>query len=226
MFKFCLSSYLNNHSSEHSYLDHRYPGGPAFIPWLLTMPRVWARGFINLGHLRKVFFYLSFMKTYSIKQVFSSHGSYIALEKTSNGRTTVSLVTLTCGSWSKGLHDMYFTVQWFCLISWRLFDVWTPYFRIMSQYDPTFDLKINVGNCDLYFMVHWFCLISWRLFDVWTSYFGLWVSRPDIWHKSKCRSPWPIFHGSSDLPYILKTILMYEIIFWDYESVWHDMTSK
>ena len=26
-------------------------------------------------------------------------------------------------------------------------------FRIMSQYDPTFDLKINVGHCDLYFMV-------------------------------------------------------------------------
>ena len=23
----------------------------------------------------------------------------------------------------------------------------------MNQYDPTFDLKINVGHCDLYFMV-------------------------------------------------------------------------
>ena len=50
-------------------------------------------------------------------------------------------------------------------------DVWTSYFRIMSQYDLTFDLKINVGRFDLYFMVQWFCLISWRLFDVWTSYF-------------------------------------------------------
>ena len=40
--------------------------------------------------------------------------------------------------------DLYFMVQWFCLISWslwRLFDVWTSYFGIMSQYDPTFDLK-------------------------------------------------------------------------------------
>ena len=35
-----------------------------------------------------------------------------------------------------------------------------PYFGIMSQYDPMFDLKINVGHCDLYFMVQWFCLIS------------------------------------------------------------------
>ena len=69
--------------------------------------------------------------------------------------------------------DLYFMVQWFCLISWRLFDAWTSYFGIMSQYDRTFDLKINVGHCDLYFMVQWFCLIFWRLFDVWTSYFGI-----------------------------------------------------
>ena len=69
--------------------------------------------------------------------------------------------------------DLYFMVQWFCLVSWRLFDVWTSLFRIMNQYDPTFDLKIIVGHCDLYFMVHWFCVISWRLFDVWTSLFGI-----------------------------------------------------
>ena len=59
------------------------------------------------------------------------------------------------------------------LISWRLFDVWTSHFGIMSQYDLTCDLKINVGHSDLYFMVQWVCLISWRLFDVWTSYFGI-----------------------------------------------------
>ena len=66
--------------------------------------------------------------------------------------------------------DLYFMVQWFCLISWKLFSGWTSYFRIKSQYDPTFDLKIFVGHCDLYFMAHWICLISW-LFDV--SYFGI-----------------------------------------------------
>ena len=167
-------------------------------------------------------------------------------------------MTLPYGSWSEGHHDLYFTVQWFCLISWRhfdiwtplqdyesvwyniwpqnkwrplwpifhgpvslpyilktvwymniilqnyesvwpniwpqnkcrslwpifhgpvilpciwrLFDIWTPYFGIMSQYDMTFDLKINVGHCDRYFMVQWFCLISWSLFDVWSSYFRI-----------------------------------------------------
>ena len=76
--------------------------------------------------------------------------------------------------WSKinvGHCDLYFMVQWICLISWKLFSSWTSYFGTMSQYDPTSDLKIFIGHYDLYFMVQWFCLISWRLFDVWTLYF-------------------------------------------------------
>ena len=82
-------------------------------------------------------------------------------------------MTWTWGSWSEGQLDLYFMVQWFCLISWRLFDVCTSYFGSMNQYDPTFDLKINVGHCDLYSMIQWVCLISWRLFDVWTILFGI-----------------------------------------------------
>ena len=65
--------------------------------------------------------------------------------------------------------NLYFVVSWFCIISWRLFDLWTSYFGIMGQYDQTFDLKINICHCDLYFMVQWFCLISQRLFDGWVS---------------------------------------------------------
>ena len=44
--------------------------------------------------------------------------------------------------------------QWFCLISWRLLDVWISNFGIMSQYDPMFDLKINVhvGHC---YLISW-----------------------------------------------------------------------
>ena len=72
-----------------------------------------------------------------------------------------------------GHSDLYTMVQWFCLISWKLFSSWPSFFGIMSHYDPTFDLRIFVGHCDLCFMVHWICLISWILFDVWTSYFGI-----------------------------------------------------
>ena len=66
-----------------------------------------------------------------------------------------------------GRTDLYFKVQWFYLISWRIFDVWTLYFHIMSQYDLKFDFKIhvNVGHNDIYFMVQWFCLISLRVFQ-------------------------------------------------------------
>ena len=64
--------------------------------------------------------------------------------------------------------DLYFMVQCFCLICWKLFSSWTSYFGTMSPYDPTSDLKIFIGHCDLYFMVQWFCLISWKQFDVWT----------------------------------------------------------
>ena len=52
--------------------------------------------------------------------------------------------------------DLYIVVQWFCLISWKLFSGWMT----MRRYDPMSVLKIFVADCDLYFMVHWICLIS------------------------------------------------------------------
>ena len=93
--------------------------------------------------------------------------------------------------------------------------VWTAYFGIVSQYDRTFDLKINVGHCDLYFMVQQFCLILWR-----QDYESVWH---DIWPKNKCRSLWPILHGPVILPYILKTVWYMNTILWDYETVWPDV---
>ena len=136
--------------------------------------------------------------------------------------------------------DLYFMVQWFCVISWRLFDVCTSYFRSMNQYDPKFDLKINVGHCDLYFMVQRLCLIAWRLFHVpifhgpvilcfilrtiWCvniilgDYGSVW---PEVWPQNKCMSLWPIFHGPLILPYISKTIWWMSVIFSDNEKVWH-----
>ena len=50
-----------------------------------------------------------------------------------------------------GHYDQYFVVHWICPLSWRLFDVWTSYIQIMSQYDTKFDLEI--------------------IFDEWMSYF-------------------------------------------------------
>ena len=156
---------------KHSYLDHRYPGGSAFIPWLLTpgsAPQGGARG-QNLGHLKKGVFLLFCYENNFMQMV---------------GKTWPSLFTWTYGLWSEGQHDLYFTVQWFCLISWRLFDVCTSYFRIMNQYGPMFEFKVNVDHCDLYFMVQWLCLIHWRLFHVWTPLFGI-MNQYDPMHDLK-----------------------------------------
>ena len=139
------------------------------------------------------------------------------------GRTWLNLVTWTCVSWSEGQHDLYFTVQWFCLISWRLFDVWTLLFGIISQYDLPFDLKINVGHCDLYSMVQWFCLISWRLFEVWTLLFGIMSQyypkfdlKINVGHCDLY--PWP-----SDFVWYLEDDLMYEHY---YLGLWVSMTQS
>ena len=72
-----------------------------------------------------------------------------------------------------GHFDLYFMVQWFCLVFWKLFWCMNIIIRDYQSVWPDVDLKINVGHCDLYFMVHWFCIIYWRLVDLWTSYFGL-----------------------------------------------------
>ena len=82
----------------------------------------------------------------------------------------------------------------------------------MSQYSQTFDLKTNVGHCDLYFMVHWVRLTSRSLFDVLASYFGI-MSQYDLIFDLKCRSLWPIFHGSL----ITWRLWCMNIILWDYE---------
>ena len=135
---------------KHSYLDHRYPGGSVYDSWPEgPCPRVGLE-VKNLDTFKKCF--STFLLWKELMQIV--------------GQTWLNLVTWTCGSWSEGQHDLYFMVHWFCLISLRLFDVWTSNFGIMSQYDMTFDLKINVGHCDLHCMVQWFCLIAWRLFDI------------------------------------------------------------
>ena len=118
--------------------------------------------------------------------------------------------------------DLYFMVQWFCLIFWRLFDVLRSYFGIMSQYDTTFDFKINVGHCDLYFMVQWFYLMKtiWYMNTILWDYESVWLMF-DL--KIFCSTLWPIFHGPVILPNVLKTIQWLNVILWDYESVWPDM---
>ena len=129
------------------------------------------------------------------------------------GQTWLSLVTLTCGSWSEGQYDLYFTVQWFCLMSWRLFHVCTSYFGIMNQYARMFGLK---NKCRplwpiFYGPVFLPCILKtiWCMNIIIWDYESVW---PNIWHQNNCRSLWPIFHGPVILSYILKTVWCMKIM--------------
>ena len=67
--------------------------------------------------------------------------------------------------WSKNKrkllqYDLYFSVLWFCLVLWRLFDVGTSYFVIMSQCDVAFDPKKYRS--------------LWPIFS-WSSYFATYI---------------------------------------------------
>ena len=125
------------------------------------MPRVGARC-QNLGHLKKC--YVAFS---------------LVLIPSNNIMTVIRHpydLGLLCHEVKVSVTGLYFIVEWFCLISWRLFDGLMSNIWIMSQCDATFDLKINVGHSDLYFMFQWFCPISWRLFDIWRLYLRYWIS--------------------------------------------------
>ena len=98
-------------------------------------------------------------------------------------------------------------VQWFCLISQRLFDGWVSYFQIMRQGDPNFDLKITRSTSPLFHGLVIF-LISSRLFGGRTSdiIVGIMDQCDTKIDLIKYIGHWPLFYGPVILLHILKTI--------------------
>ena len=95
-----------------SYLGHGYLGGSVYIPWILaqgSMHRGWA-GCKSPGH----------PKTKSVILLFLLR---LPLLKTL-GQTSVIHMSQPFVSRDKGQSDIYFMVEWFCLISWKRFDGW------------------------------------------------------------------------------------------------------
>ena len=84
----------------------------------------------------------------------------------------------------------YFMVQWFFLL-----DICTPYFGIMSRYDPMFDLKINVGH-------HVLTYISW------SSDFALYLENYPVAEHHTFMSQYDSW--SSDFSLHLENYLIYE----------------
>ena len=98
---------VDSHSSEsiHIWTIGTLEGRLSFHD---SWPRGWCPGVgleVKIQDTFKKCFFSTFLLCKQLRQII----------------TSVSLVTLTYRSWSKGEHDLYFTVQWFCLISGKTF---------------------------------------------------------------------------------------------------------
>ena len=91
--------------------------------------------------------------------------------------------------------DLYFMVQWFCLISPTLFDAWMSYFQIMRKSTwPIFHglvILLNIFQDYLMEEHH-----NWYNGSVWHIH----------WPYQVCVGQWPIFYGPAILLHILKII--------------------
>ena len=113
---------------------------------------------------------------------------------------------------------LHFMVQWFCLISWRLWwmniiiwdyeSVW-PEVWLQNKYKSLWPV-----------MVQWFCVTAWRLFDVWISYFGI-MGQYDPTFDLKINS------GLCDLYFMVQWFCLISpktwcmsVIFSDNETLW------
>ena len=100
--------------------------------------------------------------------------------------------------------DLYFMVQWFNVISWRLSDVWTSSLGIMCQDDRTF---WPLNKCkSLWPIFHGPLIFPYISKTIW------WISvifldNETVWHKL-----WPLFHGLVILFNIFKIIWWMNII--------------
>ena len=137
------------------------------------------------------------------------------LRRQIGGRTSVSLVTFTCRSWSEGQHDPYFYLM---------------YEHHTLDYESVWPDVWAQNNCrSLWSIFYGPVILSYIMKTVWCMNILIWDYEsvwPDIWPKNKCKSLWPIFHGPVILPYILKTVWYMNILLQDYESVWPNVWLK
>ena len=118
-------------------------------------------------------------------------------------------IYLIKGMW---VSDLYFMVQWLCVLSWRLFDVWMLYWEYWFSVMHT--LTWN-HICRSVTYISWssdyvFYLEDCLMYECYTESIGsVWCIR---WPETTYVGQWPIFHGKLILPYILKSIWWTNVI--------------
>ena len=145
----------------------------------------------------------------------------------------------TLGSWISYLKinvchcDLYFMFYWFCLVPWRLFDVWTSLVGIrisMTRHWPQNKCRsvwriqpIIHGLVILRYILKTICFMN--IIHVPWDYVSVW---PDVWPQIKYMSLWSIFHGPVILPLICHRIYLMDechIVRW-WDRVTQTLTSK
>ena len=170
--KFFKSSYLDNHSSEsiHIWTTGTLEGQLSFHDsWFQASCPGMGLEVKNWDTFKKCF--STFLLWKQLRQIV--------------GRTWVSLVTLTCWSWSEGQHDLYFTVQWFCLIS-----IWCMNVILHMSVWPDVWLKIKYRS--LWHIFHGPVILPYILKTVWCMNIILWDYESvwsDVWPQNKYSQP-------------------------------------
>ena len=111
--------------------------------------------------------------------------------------------------------DLHFTVQWFCLISWRLFDGLILYCRYWFNVNKHWTETIYVGQWPIF---HGPVILPYIIRTLWWTNViigSMWCK--DLPHKMYV-SQQPTFHGPVILSFILKNIwwinVVLEILIW------------
>ena len=122
-------------------------------------------------------------------------------------RIDISSMTQPFMPWGEGQGDLYFMVEWFCLIScWRLFDGWMSYLVWWAS---------STQRLTAWIICRSVTYISWSNDFAYILKTDGWYNG-SVWHKDWphkiCVCHWPVFHGPVILPYILKTIWWMKVI--------------
>ena len=126
------------------------------------------------------------------------------------GRTWINRVTWTCGSWSEGQHDLYFMVQWFCLISWKT--IWCMYI-ILWEYESVWQDIWPQNYCrSLWSIFHGPVILPYILKTIWCMNIIIW----------DYESVWPTFYLNTNVGHcdLYSMVQWFCLLTWRWFDVW------
>ena len=139
--KFCVKSFSDGYISTSTH-QKAFILGP-WVPWRVCLHSM------NFGpRVHALWWGWRSKSRTPLKQCYTAF-SWLPLPKTL-GQTSVIHMTQPVMSWGEDQSDLYFKVEWFCLISWRLFDGWKHTWYNRSVWHKDWPHKIYVGQWSIF----------------------------------------------------------------------------